>query len=1156
MAFDGLPTAKIEVPLSAGLNQKADPRALNPPALDIAKDVMFDEVGGLQTRYPFTALGSSIFGGGTLSSTRRLVVNGDELLCFTVNALYSWSAALSKWVLRSTYLAAKVDETSTFVTTGDQISCDRAELNGTIVFAWVDAAVIYVAAIDKTTCGVLLAPTACSSGEARPRLIALATKILLFVVTGDPQLNVYAIDPASPGTAIAGGATTVLATPNFNLYYDAVKIPGADTAIWAARRTTTTSYTLGTVTAALAVASSTKARTADGPLAVSCPPAGTTVQVIRANGTNIQGDYITIASFVDVTTGQAVGTVAGTPVNQIAAAHRSVQNSSANRCYVFWDAQEAADSTDWTSKFNFVDTAGAIGTQANFVRRLGVASRAFDCNGSVFVHGVFAGTSSFSGASASLVRAQLQNTYFLYRDDQLLIAKIAAGRAGGFPAATGHLPGVALTSGSTGYSWCAVERRIIELGGNEHSGYGARAPRDVTVTFDSNDARRCARLGQTLYVAGGEILQYDGTQLTEVGFHIFPWYFGAIEVPAGNLADGTYTLKVTWRWDNARGELDRSTTATSGQVTIAGGPNGISIVTWIPLYVTHKTTSAIAVEAWRTVLNAGLDAPFYLTTSKDPAALTNPNRYTVNTPTTATLATLNDELADASLTVLEANPENAGALENLSPPAASIIVASDTRIFLAGVAGDLHRVWYSKTRNEGEVASFHDALAFDIPKTGGDITALAFLFDTLIVFRETAIYEVRGDGFDNTSGGSNFEARLVSSDVGGVGHESIGLTPMGLVFKTSKGWYLLPPNLNPQYIGAPISDYDSETPLSVLVVENRHQVRVLTASRMLVWDYLVNQWGEWTIGDGLHATVWQGTYAYLTTDAVKTEGTTYSGVDYGMDVETAWIKAAELQGQSRVRRMLALGEYRSAHNLRIRIARDYESDGAGGWSYFDDITWSPPSSKRVVGGPEQFQRGPSRQRCEAIKIRLTVIGDDTKATLAAGVDYAANPITMQGPFGFWSPILAAVLPGADGNAISFQIGMKLGTALTVECRDHQVWDPATSTWSGAYGFVGVQIVATDNGGAAPCTAAAIEAAIATSELIRVATAHASPLAQVDMSAMTGLTLTGAIGDTTLGVDASTSSTPTGEALKLTGLALLVGVEPGLYRRLTAGQKAG
>jgi len=73
---------------------------------------------------------------------------------------------------------------------------------------------------------------------------------------------------------------------------------------------------------------------------------------------------------------------------------------------------------------------------------------------------------------------------------------------------------------------------------------------------------------------------------------------------------------------------------------------------------------------------------------------------------------------------------------------------------------------------------------------------------------------------------------------------------------------------------------------------------------------------------------------------------------------------------------MVLGEYRSEHHLRVRIARDYLVSGDVP-VYFDDTPWTP--SPTVVGGPEQVTHGPSEQQVQAIKVRLTATATDDEA---------------------------------------------------------------------------------------------------------------------------------------------------------------------------------
>lgn len=1003
MSIRGLAWQGLEVPFTNGLDQKRGDLFRQPPALDICKDVEFDDVGELRLRKPYSVVANT----DTISGPRKVVAYGNELLVFGQETLYTYDTTTDALVSRGTHLAVKVEEGTRFASPADQVQCDRAELNGVVFISWTETVANgastlnagMVAAYDKVTGALLYGPVGMGSGGAvatavRLRLVALSTRVLLFHYTTSGLL-VYAIDPSNPSAAFAGSPTTVGNITVFDLYYDAVKIPGADTAVVVGKRQTTTSYTIGTVTAGAVASVTAKARTCDGPIAVSCHPSGTHVQVIRANGTNIQGDYIQVSGMSDVTTGQAIGTVTSTPVNQIAAAHRSVQNSSQYRCYAFWDSDESdtgsQQQTDgFCTKFNFVDTGGTIGSQSIFVAGLGIGSRAFDHNGSVFVHLTFEGQSVLdvvAGSSSSgTLRAQIQNTYFLYRDDQHLAGKVAAAIGGGYSNLTGFLPGVQ-SLGSSQYAWCASERRRIPIGSvTEYDGYAARAPREVILTFDSNEARRCALLGQTLYVSGSEIKQYDGVSLSEVGFHLQPWTLSTTQgTSAAGPADGTYAFKVTYRWDNAKGERDRSSSFLTSGVQITGGPDRVNVAVLAPLRPTHK--AGVAAEVWRTPVNPPFDSPLYLVTSQDPSVTSNPNRYLPNPATTDTgfTAVLHDEYDDATLIAKENFPEVAGVLEALCPPAATIIIASDTRLFLAGVAGDPDRVWYSKLRSDGEVAAFNDALVIPVPRAGGDITSLSLLNETLIVFRETAVYALPGDGFDNVGGGVNYgPPRILSSDLGAISHETVALTPLGLVFKSSKGWYLLDRGFGLQYIGGPVRDYDSETVTSVIVIEGQHQVRITSAERMLVFDYLVGQWAEWTVSGAAGACIWRGAYGYLFSegDGYFEEQSTYAAVNYGYDVETTWIKPGGMQGDVRVRWFHLLGEYLSTHHVRIRVARDYEQDGSGNPSYFDDAYWTPTPT--TVGGGLQVRHAPSRQNLTAIKVRLTAVSASNHANPPSG----------------------------------------------------------------------------------------------------------------------------------------------------------------------------
>jgi hypothetical protein len=985
VSFAGLNYQNWTMRFTAGLGQKTDERSLEAPELARAVDVQFDEIGGIQTRYPFTTTGMSIniYGGGEMADIRRVEPGvGGELLCFTKTALYSWNAQLAAWVLKGTHLAVKVEESSQFITADDQVDCDRAELNNTIVYSWVSGTTGYVAAVDKETGSVLMPPIAISGAVSRMRLTTCTARILLTysLDAGTPGLYGYSIDPASPITAIQG-ISTVITFTNWGTYYDIVRLPGESRAAFVARQSPATSYVVGLVTENLAsVTLSVKARTCDGPIALSVDPVASSIQVARTviNGAGpdklITGDLLTVSSLADVYINQAIGTapLPNGDVSRIAMAHRSVQDSGAYRCYVYW-SYNYTNTPDGGSgtRYNWVDTANTVGPYDTlFKRELHPASRAFDHDGSVYVQLAY---DTYCGAGVA--EFPLQSSVFLFRDDGFLVAKQLMHRAHS-PNALGWLPGVQLTNTGV-FSWCGTVTRKVasDIAAVFKRGLIVdRAPVDITLTFDSNDARRCARAGETLYIACGEgLLQYDGVRLVETGFHYFPAYFDYTENAGGSIADGSYGMKLSFRYENGRGESERSTTATIATVPIVSGPSQIDLTNIQTLIATHKAEPSasvnVAIEVWRTAVNPTDDAPFYLVSGSDPQDTTGSNCFVFNT-TSANTVTFTDGAEDADITSGETHPEDGGILESLPPPPCTLIAASDTRLFLAGVAGDPHRVWYSKPRSPGFVAAFHDALVAQVPQTGGDITALAFMDGTLVVFREHALYAMLGEGFDSIGAGQNYVARAIPGNVGAVNAESVVETDKGIIFKSSKGWYLLNRGYSLEYIGAGVADYDTEEPLSAHFIEAQHQVRILTASRMLVFDTLVGQWCEWSVSGCVSSCLWNGTHVAATSALVKQQQTDHSGTDYGIDVETAWIKLADLVGYKCIDELHVLGECRGAHRLKVRLARDYWKDGVD--SYFQTKSWAP--SPTVVGGRLQVRHRPAIRQVEAIKIRLTAVG--------------------------------------------------------------------------------------------------------------------------------------------------------------------------------------
>lgn len=987
----GIQRQIIDVPLAVGLSEKSDPRALEVGALSVCENAEFDELGGLQTRKPFVKFLDQA--GNAVTPIRKLAVYDDELVAFTDVAIFSYAKSTQTWTQRAEYLAPKLTEKTRFVDNAEQYDCDRVELNGVVVFAWVQniagTELSHIAGLDAATGAVLLGPAAFGATSQLLRLAATTNRIAAVYKIATPAIRVRLYDPADLSS------TTVVdhAVGSAIVSLDVVA-KGASLAV-VAQLTSGTSYEVAVTDETPTVtASATKARTCDGPISIDVDADGA-YAISRVNGTAIEGDFLTSA-LADNGVSIALGTATGATVNQLTVKYRSVQDSSQYRAYSLWSSDEGTSGglANFTLEYNWCSDPVTLGTKAVLVRRAGVASHAFDHDGKICVWVAF-GASSISGA----LTAQVQNSYFLYRDDGLIIAKAATNVGGGHANTEGHLPGVQAL-GSNIYAWCGVERGVMALGQGQ-KGYSAKSPREIVLELDSNEARRATQMGRTLYITGGMIAQYDGQSCVEVGFHVHPTEISFVFQNAGTRTGETY-FRQTAGWFNAKGELDEGTTATFYPQTASSHLDAYFSLVY-GIHITAKTGAAgeAFAQLWRNEVAGGPGAPFYLVTSPDPSS-TGDNSYIENDPTAASIASAYvDSLTDAELISKRIDPETGGLLENLAPPPATILAATQDRLFLAGISDAPHRVAYSKTRSEGTIAAFHEALAFDVPAVGGPITALAFLNETLIVFKQTAIYAVTGDGYDNAGGGQNYgPARLLSIDVGATSHDLIALTPKGLLFHSSKGWYLLNHGWSAGYVGAPVSTFDDDSFLSVHVMDAQHQVRCVSTSRILVWDYLVNQWVVWSTADApLSSVIWGGVqhYAYAyrtTTDQVRSQRADWDeNVDpYGLDIETPWIKLSGLQAFQSVRRLLLLGEYRSPSSVRIRVAYNYEETEEDGITWLDDKTWTVDPT--AVGGPMQLRHTPMRRKCQAIKIRITA-RDAAKTDAPLGEAFKLTGLSLE-----------------------------------------------------------------------------------------------------------------------------------------------------------------
>ena len=187
--------------------------------------------------------------------------------------------------------------------------------------------------------------------------------------------------------------------------------------------------------------------------------------------------------------------------------------------------------------------------------------------------------------------------------------------------------------------------------------------------------------------------------------------------------------------------------------------------------------------------------------------------------------------------------------------------------------------------------------------------------------------------------------------------------------------------------------------------------------------------------------------------------------------------------------------------------------------------------------------GPKRPKCESIKLRITAVTDSARATLDTLLLFPA--VSTSGLD--WEATWRATLVGELGNALMMNLAFESSgsAAFSIEVRDDAQWDVGTQAWISAIGTIGVRVLL--RSGSSP-TVAQLEAAIAAGTTLATLTAPDPFPTDIIALSMVGQSTSNSFAG-------GAYSSPTGEALKLTALGLELGTEPGLFRRLTAAQKA-
>lgn len=968
-----LAKSKISMNFSSGINTKSDDKQMSTGVLVTAENVNYDSPGKIQKATGYEALSLLDVNGSKLTDLKSVTSFNDELLALTNKDLYAYSENIERWIHKGKVVDVRGSSLSVVKNEKQQSQLDCIYVNNTKIFVYVDSEGIKYTVIDRLNDTVLVYNQLVSSTGARPRLGKIGNSVFI-IYYNSTSIYYKEFNIVNPSVL---SAQTVLVNADLNAAYN------YDVASTTNGRISLVYNAVGTAIKIVQILSDFTITSA---ISVGSESASTTIDVNIDEKERLVVSYYngTEVKLFVITSNLSAFTVSPVIIETVANILHTTAQFNGTTFDVYY-SQSSTYTYNHLVRHNTCTTGSVVGTPSVFLRSVDLCGKAIYNSSTVYV--------------PIMHNSTLQSTYFLADSSGSIVHTISPGLGGDLISVI--LPRLDSICANMYLFASQIKGRVITDTGSFYSLLGVNS---TEIEFNTAESTMAKVLGENLHIASGVISTYDGSQVIEHSYFLYPENLSASSVSTGGyMSDGVYYFTAVYNWTDSKGQQHTSNPAIPIEVKLAGGTTTQKVSIVVPtLRLTEKEN--VVIDIYRTEESGTIYCKDTLT------ALPVLNNKAADT------VTIVSDQPDSTLVSGEILYTTGGVLENIIPPQATIVESFGNRLFLAGLENE-NKVLYSKIRGEGSPVEFNDTQYMLVPPLGGPITSLIAMDEKLIIFKNSAVYYISGNGPNNLGEDNTFiNPELISSDVGCVNRDSVVLTAQGIYFKSAKGIYLLGRDISSTYVGASVEKYNDLIITSADVVSNKNVIRFATNSGLcLVYNYFINTWSTYTNFLALDSEIVKGVYYYLRNDSqIYKENSTFSnnGTDIKLRVETAWLNlSGTVQGFQRVYRMLLLGDFKSAHKLKISVAYDYinaytqetvidTADFTDGTTYGN---YSPYGSEAQYGGDGnlyQLRLNFAKQKCKAIKILIEDISSNGGEGLSLSnlqfiVGIKSNPATVE-----------------------------------------------------------------------------------------------------------------------------------------------------------------
>jgi len=594
----------VPISFSLGLDTKTDDKQVIPGKMLTLNNASFSTLKEIKKRDGTTAIPASILGGGSISKGVGVSNYQNELVALDGTNLYSYSKDLGEQINRGPMVPVDLSVTSVIRNSGSQNLPSLAydSVTGLKCYTWSDSTGgIRYSVVDSTTGSVIVNNALIDSGAPLARTLIIGNYFIISYWQSSGTKLVYrAISTATPTTL---GAEVTIATTTFQ-NFNAALINGS---IYFAYKSAISHISLKSLSSGLVLSS-----------AYDVTVAGTVNNItLCGDGSgNVWVFYSTLLS-----AGTTNGFIVDGALTTVLLAHTAIDSSygfftltasvSGTTATIYYealaaDATNSGNDTSHMIKKNTLTLTGTVGTASIVMRGVGLASKLFTYNSVTYFLVVYAGEyllNKISTSSSDTVLTSQEPTYFLINGSGQIIMKLAPLNAGQYYL-YGVLPEVTAISATKFAFPYLFQDDVSSQNGNIFFNTGVL---EATIDFNVSHAPSKLNIANNLLLASGQCWAYDGANIVEQGFHIYPenlsqtFYTSAGGI-GSSLNTGTTLNQIQYialyEWVDNQGQLNRSAPSPALTVQLPAA-SSLSAVTFTgTTTINTNVISSVTVGAW------------------------------------------------------------------------------------------------------------------------------------------------------------------------------------------------------------------------------------------------------------------------------------------------------------------------------------------------------------------------------------------------------------------------------------------------------------------------------------------------------------------------------------------------------------------------------